>query len=977
MFTLHRGCIAALLLFSAIAMRAQTIDSESVRKVDAFFAAYRVAGYKPNGTMRADSIRVDEAARVVNVYANEAFASQPLTDASVRRIYSDVQRLLSNPYNAYRLQVLTPRQRLIEDLVPNLLRGDRADASRLWGKIGYEGQPWVKNASLPYAVSRGLQGRHLFIWPSHGRYYKNGGWQWQRPYLFCTTEDLFTQSFVYPFLFPMLEKAGAVVYSPRERDTQTAEAVVDNDTPARQGTYAETNADDAVWSASGEGFGFKPPYGLMNDSLRPFASGTYRYATATQRHTRLATTTWTPRIPKAGRYAVYVSYASRPNSVPDARYTIFHKGGRTSVQVNQQMGGSTWVYVGTYEFDEGETSNGRVVLSNQSNYRGIVTADGVRFGGGVGQTERGEAGTSGLPRFLEAARYQAQWCGLPDTLCNTEQGANDYADDLRVRSNLLNYLGGGSCYIPSATGQHVPFELSLALHSDAGIRRDGSIYGSLSICTTQDGDGHTTYASGLSRQASQDFATMLLNNLTSDLTTTFGREWTRREQWDRNYAETRMPQVPSAILEMLSHQNFEDMKYGHDPYFKFAVARSVYKTVLRYVNFEHGIKQPVVQPLPVHAFSALLSADGTQAVLSWKPTADSSEPTAQPTSYVVYTKVGDDDFDNGQSVGAATSATVPLSPDKQYSFRITAVNAGGESFPSETLSVMHASRATKRVLIVNGFTRLSGPAWVQSADSTGFDLDRDMGVPYLYTTAFAGRQRNFSRNSTADEGPGAWGYSGHELMGQKLAGNTFDYPVAHGRAIASAETYSFASVSREAFESDALPLNDYAAIDYIAGLEADKPYNLRPAKAFPTKVQQRLTSYLREAKGSLLVSGSYIASDCQRNDDDREFAEDILKVRYDGSAQTDSTGRATGLNLGFDIVRTPNAAHYCAQAPDAILPASRQAFPAFAFCGGQGAGVAYKGRTYRVVAMSFPFECITEERVRNVAMKALLTFLTE
>ena len=90
------------------------------------------------------------------------------------------------------------------------------------------------------------------------------------------------------------------------------------------------------------------------------------------------------------------------------------------------------------------SSQGRVVLTNQSNYRGVVTADAVRFGGGVGQMERGQAGTSGLPRFLEAARYYAHWAGIPDTLVNTEKGANDYADDLRVRSNMLNYLAGGS-----------------------------------------------------------------------------------------------------------------------------------------------------------------------------------------------------------------------------------------------------------------------------------------------------------------------------------------------------------------------------------------------------------------------------------------------------------------------------------------------------------------------------------------------------
>ena len=49
------------------------------------------------------------------------------------------------------------------------------------------------------------------------------------PRLFCTTEDLFTQSFIIPYLIPMLENAGANVFTPRERDTQKQEVIVDND----------------------------------------------------------------------------------------------------------------------------------------------------------------------------------------------------------------------------------------------------------------------------------------------------------------------------------------------------------------------------------------------------------------------------------------------------------------------------------------------------------------------------------------------------------------------------------------------------------------------------------------------------------------------------------------------------------------------------------------------------------------------------
>ena len=71
---------------------------------------------------------------------------------------------------------------------------NRAEAqTRLWGDINYEGRPWVENVSLPNKISHGLKNRHISLWASHGRYYdkSKAAWQWQRPKLFGTTEDLF------------------------------------------------------------------------------------------------------------------------------------------------------------------------------------------------------------------------------------------------------------------------------------------------------------------------------------------------------------------------------------------------------------------------------------------------------------------------------------------------------------------------------------------------------------------------------------------------------------------------------------------------------------------------------------------------------------------------------------------------------------------------------------------------------------------
>lgn len=44
------------------------------------------------------------------------------------------------------------------------------------------------------------------------------------------------------------------------------------------------------------------------------------------------------------------------------------------------------------------------------------------------------------------------------------------------------------------------------------------------------------------------------------------------------------------------------------------------------------------------------------------------------------------------------------------SYKVTAVNKGGESFPSEILSAGRAFNEKGTVLIVNGFDRISAPA---------------------------------------------------------------------------------------------------------------------------------------------------------------------------------------------------------------------------------------------------------------------------
>ena len=83
----------------------------------------------------------------------------------------------------------------------------------------------------------------------------------------------------------------------------------------------------------------------------------------------------------------------------------------------------------------------------------------MRFGGGMGNIVRGGQ-VSGLPRYLEGARYSAQWAGMPYPVYAGYKGQNDLSDDINVRSRTINYLSGGSVFNPKEPGLGVPLEMS-------------------------------------------------------------------------------------------------------------------------------------------------------------------------------------------------------------------------------------------------------------------------------------------------------------------------------------------------------------------------------------------------------------------------------------------------------------------------------------------------------------------------------------
>lgn len=963
--------LICLLMFGFVFVNisSQTVNKEAKEYIERYFE-FNNPDSVGVACPKLKDIEVDAKRKRVDITFDKTLEYRPFREDFVSKAKKDIQKKLGRKFRGYDINIYTNGAELF-DLIPNFYRSkNRQDRSRLLPADDDADfvQAWTRNDSRPIVPTEGLEGRHISLWQSHGIYYKEdkNEWRWQRPALFGTREDLLTQSFVLPYLIPMLERAGAVVFTPRERDVQTYEVIVDNDVDNRS-VYRERNSRSSVWqTAPGAGFGMRK-FKYMNGE-NPFEHGTARLVESGT-YKQEAVAEWIPDIPETGEYAVYVSYKTVEGSTQFAHYRVYHAGGVTDFTVNQTIGGGTWVYLGTFRFDKGVNSYGMVALSNVCDDDGVVTADAVRFGGGMGNIMRGGE-VSGRPRYLEGARYYAQWAGMPDSIYNGYDGHNDYADDINTRSKMTNYLSGGSAYNPGQAGCKVPFELSLGIHSDAGVQPCNKFVGTLGIYTTDKGE--KLLGDGRSRYTSRDLTDMTLTNVTSDLSALLGRKWRRRSMFNKNYSETRIPRVPSMILEMFSHQNPADLQYAMNPNFKFDISRAVYKSILQFLALQHGTKY-TVQPLPVTHFSAEFGRQRNEIVLRWHPQEDRLEKSAKPEQYIVYMRIGSGSFDNGTLVNG-TTYSVQIEPDIVYSFKVTAVNKGGESMDSEILAVCKRRNERGKVLIVNGFDRLAAPYFYNTPDSVGFDIAIDPGVSYKRELTFTGRQLYFNPDGLGKEGPCGLGNCLTDIEGSIIAGNTFDYTFVHGKAIQAAGGLSFVSSSDEAVESGMQQLKNYDIVDYICGLEKeDNSYPGKSYKTFSPVMQQKITEFCSLGRG-VMVSGSFIASDMQTQDE-REFTSYILHYGLERNKRNDVNEFVIGLDNNISIQVEADKEIYQSLYSDRILPVGEGFIPMI-YSDNGGAAVAYKG-SYRTFSMSFPFEIIKSAEKRSQIMASIMNFLLE
>ena len=961
------------------------------------------------GKVKVKSIELKTDTIEVNVTDN--FADIPFTPAQIEALKGEVKTALGNDYHQAKVNVV---------IAGNAAEKYYVEFNK---KYARKHSAFITDQDKNHHYKAGLNGNIIATWQSHGWYFEPrfNRWEWQRARMFQTVEDMYTQSYITPFLIPMLENAGAYVWDARERDTHNFSSIVDHDGTLAQRTYSESNGKMA-W-AQGEGKGFAFNKATYCDFENPFAEGTYRKVQATTDKKNISEAHYHVTMPEAGDYALYISYKSLPNSATDVKYTVNSLNGTKHYTVDQTMAGGVWVYLGTFSLKQGLNEN-VVVISNLSDKaNSVITTDAIKVGGGKANivrrvplpTEENKAlaaqqraeqclGKEGVvydyvapgdhPWFVLGARYYLQWAGFPQSVYSSTNGINDYNDDYRSRGLWVNHLAGGSEVLPDKEGLKVPVDASFALHTDAGTTPNDDIIGTLVIYSTSDGENKfANYANGTPRIVSREFADMVSTEVCNVIRAKYEPNWMRRGMWDKSYYEARVPEVPALLMELLSHQNYADMKYGLDPNFRFDVSRAIYKGILKFIA-KRDRRPYVVQPLPVNTF-AIKGNGGNQFTLTWQPTPDPQSPDADAKRYAVLERVGLDGGFKEIAIVDQPTFTLQVADHLVHSYKIVAINDGGRSFPSEVLSLGVAPDSKATVAVVNGFTRVCGPDWFDSGKMAGFDNNKDHGVPYMQQNNYIGEQYEFERRLpwVDDDEPGFGACrSNYENGTQVVAGNNFDYTTLHGAAIMNAG-YSFISMSEAAFETSSLNAAAYPVLDIIMGKQKE---TLNGRGAYPNRFKIYTPAFMKAvsaytaANGSVMLTGAYVGSDIWKKDsvaaDEVKFAKEVLGFEYRACRATQSGGvnivaspsYAFSAGKEVNFCTALNHKTYAVESPDAVKPADKSGFTIMRYSENtKPAAVAVDKGAYRTVVAGFPFESIDSAEGRNLLMNDILNFLVK
>lgn len=812
------------------------------------------------------------------------------------------------------------------------------------GRLGVEPlEPRLALAADPGLVALGSQpqgaltGKIVYTSAGHG-------WQWSdalgryatdRGNLLSLVEDFGNQDQL-TFFADYLFRAGATVVPMRPIGRQPAEVVLDNDSA------------DVVWSGSwststsGTRW-YDEDYGAVADTAR------YRFASVSAAG-ETATATYAPTIPAAGFYPVY-AWASTSSNRTDQLYRVNHTGGSTQVRIDHRKVGNGWVYLGTYHFAAGRSpADGSVTISNASTAGGsVVIADAIRFGNGMGDVPSGPNGigtgtVSGYPREDEnSLHWLWRGVGLGTTITSPSDilGTSNVSAPARMAEEMNADTN------PYGTSVYVGFHSNATTGDPATATGRGAI-GLLS--STNPTPNQNALATALGRQINVDMRA---------LAGRFEYDWSTRTSYSLagDYGEISnlraLGEFDSTIIEVAFHDNTADNALLRDVRVRDQIARSAYEGTL-----EHLIAYPgtttaptnVTAPSPPTQVAVTSTADG-RATITWTAGPSSSGGTSgvfgsPATGFRIEGSTDGLGFDGGTVAagGSTRSLTIAgLDPTRPYQFRVVASNAGGDSAPSEVVSVLPAV-GPRQVLIVNGFDRA--------------DKSQNFKLTYLTggTTERVWARYGNSRDQSA--------------------------PV-HAAIQAARPGLRVDSTSNEAVAQGSVSLGAYDAVIWILGTEstADRTFDA---------TEQSLVEQFVAGGGHLFVSGAEVGWDLDSQNNGRTFFRTTLGAVYsaDDAGTYQVTAAAGGIFAGLSGFSFSNGTNFtgldgqtCNIAYPDVLTAPSGSAVALAYSGGTGGAAAIQragtGGRGSVVVAGFPFESITQSAVRTAVMERVLGFFAQ
>ena len=183
-------------LFLPLALSAQVLNPEEKSKLEDAINPFTVGVQTLK--VKVDSVHSEQ--NRFTVYTSDNFSYVPFRRDNVQKILEAVKNALPTTYANAAIHVITGGKD-IQDLIPRLYQ-DKKNKRPIFTndcKI-----PLVQNMDRPYQAPKGLDGRHIALWQSHGLYYQLGlaRWEWQRARVFQTVEDKYIKAMSYLIWFP-------------------------------------------------------------------------------------------------------------------------------------------------------------------------------------------------------------------------------------------------------------------------------------------------------------------------------------------------------------------------------------------------------------------------------------------------------------------------------------------------------------------------------------------------------------------------------------------------------------------------------------------------------------------------------------------------------------------------------------------------------------------------------------------------------